>query len=65
MAKGHRSQIKRERNEVERYQTIRKVILCKSVCSESMLRIRCHSVERTFRQHLAIVYLQSADTLPA
>ena len=43
MAKGHRSQIKRERNAVKGYQTISKVILCKSVCSESMLRIRRNS----------------------
>ena len=30
MAKGHRSQIKRERNATEGYKTIRKVILCES-----------------------------------
>ena len=46
MAKGHRSQIKRERNAVKRYQTFCKVILCKNICSESMLRIRCHPWQR-------------------
>ena len=46
MAKGHRSQIKRERNANKDTRPSAKVILRKSVCSESMLRIRCHQRQR-------------------
>ena len=38
MAKGHRSQIKRERNAKEGYQTVSYFILRSRICSESMLR---------------------------
>ncbi len=47
MAKGHRSQIKRARNESNREtRPSAKIILCKNFCSESLPRIRCNPWQR-------------------
>ncbi len=43
MAKGHRSQIKRDRNsETKGHKTICKAFLCKNFSAEGMFRFRCH-----------------------
>ena len=45
MAKGHRSQIKREKCP-EGYKTVCKAVLRKSIRSEGLFRIRCHQRQR-------------------
>ena len=46
MAKGHRSQIKRERNAQKDTQAVCKAVLRKGIRSESVFCIRCHQRQR-------------------
>ena len=46
MAKGHRSQIKRERNENQKDTRPSAKFLCKNFRTEGLLRVRCHQRQR-------------------